>query len=479
MRLSALCLLTAGVLASCAPTPPTSAPLRSVETYPDYRGVTIPRVVAPLNFMCVSDSVDAWAANLSAGGETLSLGGWGRKVVIDDDDWRQLLSDTTARKLDVEVFFRANGEFSRDTFSISISDDDFDPYVTYRLIEPGYEVWNAIQIVERDMTSFATRILADNASLDGKCMNCHIHGQQGRTTLFHLRGKGGGTMLFRNGELRKVALRNDSMSGGAVYGEIDTSGRYGVFSTNVIIPALHSLGSRRLEVYDTESDLCIADFDKRRMILSPLVSGDSNLETFPCFAPDGRSVYFCSAPAKPLPDSLASLRYSILRIGFDGEQWASEVDTIWSASREGGSASFPKVSPDGRFLLFARSANGTFPIWHRETDLKMIDLADGREVDVSPLNSPVSETYHTWSSSGRWVVFASKRADGQYGRVFVAHVDESGTVGRPFVIPQRDPESDLLLLKSYNIPDVSPRPAPFDRSAVEEVYRNESAVAFR
>ena len=93
--------------------------------------MTIPRVVAPLNFMCVSDSVDAWAANLSAGGETLSLGGWGRKVVIDDDDWRQLLSDTTARKLDVEVFFRANGEFSRDTFSISISDDDFDPYVTY------------------------------------------------------------------------------------------------------------------------------------------------------------------------------------------------------------------------------------------------------------------------------------------------------------------------------------------------------------
>lgn len=479
MRRFAISIITAYALASCAPTPPQNAPLAHGETYPDYRGVTVPRAIAPLNFMFTSDSVDAWCASFKTRGETLRLGGWGRKVTIDEDDWRNLMADTMAERVDVEVFFRTGGEFRRDTFSFSISDDAFDPYVTYRLIEPGYEVWNAIQIEERDMTSFATRILADNASLDGKCMNCHLHGQQGQTTLFHLRGEGGGTMLARGGELRKVTLRNDSMKGGAVYGEIDSSGRYGVFSTNVIIPALHSQGSRRLEVYDTESDLCIADFDQRRMILSPLVRGDASLETFPCFAPDGRTVYFCSAPAKPVPDSIATLRYSILSIGFDGERWAESVDTVWSAERGGGSASFPKVSPDGRFLLFACSASGTFPIWHRETDLRMLDLSDGHEVDVSRLNSCVSESYHTWASSGRWVVFASKRGDGQYGRVFVAHVGQDGRVGRPFVIPQRDPEADLLCLKSYNIPDVSPLPAPFGRKEVERVYRETSAINFR
>lgn len=459
---------------------PDGARDRRVEIYPDYRGVTVPRNIAPLNMMVTEDSAHVVCATLEAGEKRLVVGAREKKKIeIDEDEWRGLMADSTSGKVCVTVYYTIDKVSYRDTLSIFVSDDEIDPYVTYRLIEPGYEVWNAIQIEERDMRTFKTRTLADNSKLGGQCMNCHIHGADGQVSLFHLRGKNGGTILAKDGKLRKVTLRSDGMKSGAVYGDISRSGRYGVFSTNEIIPALHSVGSKRLEVYDAVSDLCIADFEQDSMILSPLVSGTEELETFPCFSADGQAVYYCSARPVALPDSIGALRYSILKIGFDGERWGEKVDTVWSAWRNGGSASFPKVSPDGRYLMFARSGNGTFPIWHRETDLRMIDLGSGNEVDVSALNSEVSETYHSWASSSRWVVFASKRSDGQYGRVYVAHIDKEGRAAKPFVLPQSDPESDILCLKSYNIPDISPLPASFTSMAVEKMYRDVSSEQFK
>ena len=63
----------------------------------------------------------------------------------------------------------------------------------------------------------------------------------------YLRGKNGGTILNCDGKLRKLSLKNDSMISAAVYGDFHPSGRYAVFSSNIIIPAFHAQGSKRLE----------------------------------------------------------------------------------------------------------------------------------------------------------------------------------------------------------------------------------------
>lgn len=77
-------------------------------------------------------------------------------------------------------------------FAWQVVADKLDAYVSYRLIEPGYEVWNALQIRERCIENFEERILADNSQTDGKCMNCHVHGgNSGNLSMFHLRGEGG------------------------------------------------------------------------------------------------------------------------------------------------------------------------------------------------------------------------------------------------------------------------------------------------
>ena len=136
-------------------------------------------------------------------------------------------------------------------------------------------------------------------------MNCHTHGgNEGQYSYFYIRGDKGGTFVNRNNKFEKFALNTNKTNGSTVYGGWHPTGRYGVFSTNLIIPAFHSDPANRLEVYDTHSDLCIGDFETQRVITSPLVSQtDNTLETFPTFSADGKTIYYCSA-TNPCGDTI-------------------------------------------------------------------------------------------------------------------------------------------------------------------------------
>ena len=84
--------------------------------------------------------------------------------------------------------------------------------------------------------------------------------------------------------------------------------------------------------------------------------------------------------------------------------------------------------------------------------MEMIRLGDGQSVDVSVWNSDCAESYHTWSSNGRWVLISSRRLDGRYTRVFIAYMDEAGKPYKPFLLPQQHPIDNILRIKSYNLP---------------------------
>ena len=71
------------------------------------------------------------------------------------------------------------------------------------------------------------------------------------------------------------------------------------------------------------------------------------------------------------------------------------------------------------------------------------------------LNSDMTDSYHCWSSNGRWVAFSSKRIDGLTARLFISHIDENGNAGKPFILPQHDPELYQRMLKSFNVPELS------------------------
>lgn len=470
------------IIQACTPSPKNVRLTNDLLViYPEYKDVTIPFNVAPLNFLIRNEGVDAVSVEVKGISTCLQINAKGNKAVFSQKDWTPFMAKERGHKLVIKVIARINGEWLQyRSFTWQVVADPLDAYVSYRLIEPGYEVWNKLQLRERCIENFDERVLADNSQTNGQCMNCHIHGK-GNSSMFHIRGSKGGTLLNRHGKLRKLMLKTPQMNSAAVYGDFHPDGRYAVFSTNTIIPALHAQGNHRLEVYDTVSDLVIADFDRNKMIASPLLADSLTLETFPTFSADGKWVFYCSAPLVDLPSNINELRYSLCRVAFEAEQqkWGSRVDTLWNARLMQGSVCHPKASPDGRYLLFTVSRYGTFPIWHRETDLQLLDLLTGKIDKLERVNSNRSETYHSWSSNSRWFAFASKRGDGQYGRVYFAYVDEMGQVHKPFVLPQKDPEMDDLNLKSYNIPDLSAMPMPFDSHDVKRVYDEVVAEKFK
>lgn len=441
--------------------------------YPDYTDVTIPENIAPLNFL-LRDSVEKTVATFEGKETSLTISGK-QKIQIPEKKWHDLLS-SGEQTISVTVSCLTNGKWTQyKPFSWSVKPDKIDGFLSYRLIEPGYEVWNKIQLVERNIQTFDERVLADNNLTEGSCMNCHIFGNQDpNLSMFHLRGANGGTILNRNGELRKINTRNNEMIANATYGSIHPSGRYGVFSSNVVIPEFHTYRSERLEVYDKASDLIVIDFDENKVSTQPFLSDTAAFETFPVFSADGKSIFYCAAPYKPVPDSIRTLRYSILRVAFNPEtgELGTKADTIWNAEKHKGSVSHLKTSPDDKYLLYTVADYGTFPIWHREAELQMINLETGEIDKLEEVNGPNSDTYHSWSSNSRWFVFASKRDNGIYGKPYFSYVDENGKAHKPFVLPQKDPAKYDFMLKSFNIPELSKGQVPFDAMDIEKIYKD-------
>lgn len=305
-------------------------------------------------------------------------------------------------------------------------------------------------------------------------MNCHAFGNQNpNLSMVYVRGEDGGAILNCNGKLRKLNLKTANMVSSSVYYGFDPSGRYVTFSTNIIIPAFHANPDKRLEVYDSKSDVYVADLDNNIIISSPLTSDSTKLETFPTFSSNGRYIYYCVADKKGLKTkNLKGLKYALVRIPFEDRTgtFGSKVDTLYTER----SVCHPKISPDGRYCLFTVADYGTFPIWHPEADLRMLDLQTGKIDSLSIVNSRKSDTYHSWSHSGRWFVFASKRDDGLYGKPYFCYFDEHGKAHKPFVLPQREPTFYDDCLKSFNIPELSRGPVPFNAIDVENVMKQEA-----
>ena len=449
--------------------------------YPDYTNIMIPCNIAPLNFI-LRDRTQSIEVILK--GKFTQTKFMGRdKMQFSESRWRKFLQTEKGNTVTVQVTVRIKGKSIKyQPFEWKIVEDKIDPYLTYRLIEQGFKVSNKIRLCERNLESFSERVIADNNLTEFSCMNGHILGNQNpNLSFFYIQGEKGGLVLNRNGILRKINTQANSTGESVAYGNFHPSGRYGVFSANLAVQDFHTLASKKLEVYDKASDLLILDFDNNRVIQSPLTSGDDKLETFPVFSADGNRIFYCVTSKKSLPDSIKQLKYSLCSISFDAKlgQFGNSIDTLLYMAGSDKSVSFPKPSPDGRFLLYCVSDYGTFPIWHRETDLQMMNLNSGVIFDLQTVNSDYSETYHSWSSNSRWFVFASKRDDGLYEKPYFCYVDANGKAHKPFVLPQKEPHFYDYSLKSFNIPELSTGKLPFSASDIERVYWKESAEGFK
>lgn len=442
---------------ACSPSP-QQAKLMQTEApiYPEYKEVTLPCNMAPVRFgLADSCSYDQALAIYSAAGKEVVVSASHGSFDISFKLWKQLLE--AGKQIQVRIQIERQGKWLEyNPFSIYISPDSIDSHLAYRLIEPGYEYWYEMGLYQRNLENYDETSIINNRQTYNGCMNCHsFHQHNPDEMLFHLRKDFGGTYMVRNGETEKLPTGQHGMPQSLVYPYWHPSGKYVAFSTNQTKQVFHVTNKNRIEVFDYTSDVVVYDIDNQKIITSDAISGVGHFETFPTFSPDGKTLYFCAADSLKMPDSYDSLRYSLCSVSFDAEagKVGSQVDTLFNSNTEGKSISFPRVSPDGKRLVFTRAAYGTFSIWHRDADLYELDLTTNEIKSLDMLNSDEVESYHSWSSNGRWMVFSSRRMDGMYTRPFITHVDEAGNYSKPFPVPQSDAHYYDRLMKSFNIPE--------------------------
>lgn len=476
-RLTTLLVLTLlVVLTACTGLPTTyTETTESVTLVPDYQSITLPINIAPLNVL-IDHEADDYRIHLHSKKGT-SLIVKGKKASFPLKSWRRLLKANSGEDLLMDVYIKKDGTWQHfPTVTNHIAPEPVDPYVVYRYLPPLYTTYEAMSIDQRDLTSFDTKSLYDSRLMSSntqfQCVNCHSFQDYNRTgnMQLHIRGDKGGTVIVQNGQHQKINLKAEGLVGGAVYPSWHPTQNLIAYSVNAIGQNFYTKKKDKVEVMDDKSDLILYDIDANRII--PVSMSPDWLETFPYWSPDGRYLYFVAAYFKPaimntqaeIINKHNTIRYNLVRRPFDPSTMTfGPADTLISARESGKSCTFPRVSPDGRHLLFTMGEYGNFHIWHKSSDLYLMDLNTGTYEPASIINSPDVESYHSWSSNGRWVIFSSRRLDGGYTRLYLAYFDNKGRFHKPFVLPQEDPDFYERTLKSFNIPEFTVEPAPTDR----------------
>lgn len=439
-------------------------------TYPEVNGVMVPVNIAPLTFSVLTECDDCIAC-FSAGGKQFCLRG--TSIIPEADDWETLKqaalnSDNKRSTITVDVYTEHEGKWKHYLpMPIYVSADSIDPYISYRLISPSYVTYEGLTINQRCLENYDESLIYSNMlntnEKDGQCINCHSYQNYDPERMqFHVRQHKGGTVISYNGKIEKVDLKQDGMVSAGVYPAWHPTLPLIAYSTNKTGQTFHTYDRQKIEVQDCYSDLVL--YDVEHQTVEPLVRDTNDLDCFPFWDAEGRYLYYCSAHYELKDSTLdkemdlimhyTDVHYNLYRRAFDPKNHKFGAREMVYDCADTASATLPRISPDGRWLLFTRGDFGVFHIWHRSADLYLMSLCDSTVRRVDELNSPDVESYHSWSSNGKWVIFSSRRHDGNFTRPFIAHFDsKTGNFDRPFELPQADPLYHLEFLRSYNIPE--------------------------
>jgi hypothetical protein len=453
-------VISAFILLSCniKPGPDYITEKKAVVLEPDYTGIIIPPNIAPLNFI-IREEGSAFFVRYFSGHQTImELFSGDKSVKLPGKKWKRMLADYKGKSISLEIYVRDPAGLWKkyNPVEYRIAKDPIDRYLVYRIIHPGYESWSDMSIEQRDLENFSKHPVIENSIADDNCVNCHsVSAAANNTLMFHMRGSMGGTYFLSGDKLEKYNLKTKEMKNGAVYPRWHPSGKFIAFSSNKIIQQFHSSDNNKVEVTDLESSIMLYDVVRNEMNDLDFPDREISMDTYPEWSPDGKYLYFCRATRVGEIFNFKDIKYNLWRISFDAERRVTgEPELLFDALRMNKSVSFPRVSPDGRFLVMTLHDYGCFPIWHKEADLWSIDLSNNRFSKMD-LNSDYTDSYHSWSSNSKWLVFSSRRDDGLTTRPYISYIDENGNASKPFILPQSHPEFYRSFLRSFNVPELT------------------------
>jgi tetratricopeptide (TPR) repeat protein len=326
----------------------------------------------------------------------------------------------------------------------------------------------------RNVAETRSRVLLEDMHT---CANCHSFSGDGKTLGMDLDGPENDKSLYTIVPVqRKMTIRNeDVISWTSFRGEFGSQLREGFMSQvspdgRRVVTTIKPPGTkgtqfyyvanfedyRFLQVfYPTRGILVWYDRDTRKLQPLPGADDPRYVHTDAVWSPDGKYLVFARAEAKdpnPADGKMAAyandpaevpIQYDLYRIPFnDGK--GGKPEPIAGASRNGMSNSFPKISPDGRWLVFVQARNGQ--LMRPDSQLYIVPAAGGQARRMV-CNTALMNSWHSFSPNGRWLVFSSKSRS-PYTQMFLTHIDAEGNDSPAILI-----DNSTASNRAVNIPE--------------------------
>lgn len=311
------------------------------------------------------------------------------------------------------------------------------------------------------------------------CGNCHSFSRDGKTMGIDVDGPANDKGLYALIPVKKIStISNDYLIHWSAFSEEHAQKRFGFMSQvspdgNYVVNSIdvpHANGVRVLDrlyngfypnygfgqvFYPTRGVL--AWYSKATGKLNPLPGADDPnfVQTSAFWSPDGKWLVFSRAAARdPYPAGYkrsmyandpneAQIQYDLYRIPFN-EGKGGTPERIVGASENGMSNNFPKVSPDGKWIVFVQCKNGL--LMRPDSKLYIVPFEGGA---ARPLQSnlAVMNSWHTFSPNGHWLAFSSKTPS-LYTHLYLTHIDSQGNASPPVVV-----ENATASNRAVNIPE--------------------------
>ena len=311
------------------------------------------------------------------------------------------------------------------------------------------------------------------------CGNCHSFSADGKTMGIDVDGPSNDKGLYALVPIKKTStISNDYLIRWSAFSEEHSQKRFGFMSqvspdgkyviNSIDVP--HTHGARVVDriyngfywfygfgqvFYPTRGVL--AWYSKESGKLQPLPGADdpNYVQASAFWSPDGKWLVYSRAVARdPYPPDYrrstyandpkeTQIQYDLYRIPFNGGLGGTP-ERIVGASENGMSNNFPKVSPDGKWIVFVQCKNGL--LMRPDSKLYIVPFEGGV---ARPLQSnlPVMNSWHSWSPNGHWLAFSSK-SPSFYTHLYLTHIDEQGNASPPVVV-----EDATASNRAVNIPE--------------------------
>jgi Tol biopolymer transport system component len=394
--------------------------------------------------------------------------------------WQRLRRDAVTRdarlqvkglKLD-EAGERAGPVEGSEIVHFRISGDPADNYIVYRLVAPPFSSAKTPDLFVRDLRKDKPKLFL--SARRKYCVNCHsFSSKQGNRGKLGLQVRS----LDAPGQKLPVYLGVYDIDRGGGYRvqlpfeiQMTTFMAWSPDNTKLAFSANQKIAALKPVLYETQlagmstSDVAIYDLTRDEAYLLPGASDPNVLEIYPRWSPDGRTIVFSRSPMGYHP---ADIPFELYAIPVDGGK-DSVPQPVEGAANNGRSNYFPRFSPDGKWFSFCQCDGGDLIRSSSDIYLKPGNLkgpAHRLECNVPY----AADSWHSWSSSSRWLVWASKREGGIYANLYLTHIDETGHASPAIRVPvPKNPDA------SFNIPEFVahdpgiPDPDLFDAIRVEQ-----------